>query len=384
MRFIHTADWHLGRIMHGTHLTEDQAYVLDQLIMLARDLKPDALIISGDVYDRPVPPAEAVELLDDFLSRLVLDLGVALVAIGGNHDSPGRLGFASRVLAGRRVHLFGSVSDLPHEVTLEDASGPVHFYAIPYAEPSVVRERLGCDTARDHETATRALTDAVRAVHPPDKRSVLIAHAYVVGSSPSESERPLSVGGADQVQATCFEGFNYVALGHLHAAQSAGAAGIRYAGSILKYSFSEVKHVKSVSVVEMDSAGVCRVESIPLKPRRDVRIKEGYLKEIVKEPCENENREDYIMVRLLDTEPLLDVMGRLREVYPNVLHVERPYLEAQGSWSEQRPDHRKLNDKDLFAAFFSQVMQEDLKPEEAAAYETIVDDLRREEREAAS
>ena len=384
MRFIHSADWHLGRIMHGMRLIEDQSYVLDQLIQIVRETRPDALIISGDLYDRPVPPSDAVDLLDDFLSRLVLDLGTPLLVIAGNHDSSSRLDFASRMLCGQNVHFFGSVSSEPALVRFYDSWGPVNFYATPYAEPSLVREKLGCEAVRDHETAMRALTDIVRTVRAEKERSVLIAHAFVAGGSVSESERPLSVGGAEQVDASCFHGFNYVALGHLHRPQNAGGANLSYSGSIFKYSFSEARHVKSVDVVEMDRHGACRIESIPLVPLRDVRIVEGYLRDVLSGVQPRENLQDYIMVRLLDTGAILDVMGKLRQVYPNVLHVERPCFDAPAAGLHERPDHRRLNDADLFAAFFSQVTGDELPAEMATTYESIIEDLRRREREGAS
>jgi exonuclease SbcD len=267
---------------------------------------------------------------------------------------------------------------------VRDHAGPVHFYALPYAEPSIVRERLSTDSIAVHEEAVRALVERVRLIHPPGERSILLAHAFVAGGKETESERPLSVGGTDKVDCSCFEGFNYVALGHLHRPQTAGGPQIRYAGSLLKYSFSEVDHKKTVNLVEMDDSGECHVETLSLTPRRDVRRIEGYLKDILNGPESGHSREDYVMVTLLDTGAILDVMGKLREVYPNVLHVERPCLDFGSGAARDRVDHRKLNDADLFADFFSQVAGKDLTDAEAAAYELIVDDLRRREREAAA
>jgi DNA repair protein SbcD/Mre11 len=382
MRFIHTGDWHLGRLMHGEHLTEDQAYVLEQLKSLARDCRPDALLISGDVYDRAVPPPEAVALLDDFLSQLVLDLNVAVILIAGNHDSPNRLQFAARVLAGRRLHVFGSVASAS-SVTLEDTHGPVTFYAVPYAEPVSVKEELQSQAIVDHDSAMAAMTDLPARGAASGQRTVLLAHAFVAGCAAAESERPLSVGGADMVDASRFAGFHYVALGHLHRPQTAGSDRIHYPGSILKYSFSEADHSKGVNFVEMDAQGDCRVERIKLTPKRDVRKIQGFLEEMINNPDPAMNREDYLMVTLLDTGAILDAMGRLKEVYPNVLHVERACLGAAGNTDVNVRDHRKLNDMDLFAAFFAQVTGTDLGEAEAATYESVVDDLRRREREAA-
>lgn len=381
MRLIHTADWHLGRIFHGVHLTEDQAHVLDQLVELARETRPDALLVAGDVYDRAVPPPEAVTLLDEVLFRLVLDLEVPVVLIAGNHDSPDRLGFAARLLAGEGLHVFSSLSDDPGRVTLRGRYGPVHIYALPYAEPAVFRERLDCEEISDHNTAMFAMVDRVRRVHPTGERSILMAHAFVLGGEESESERPLSVGGAGTVGANCFKGLDYVALGHLHRPQGAGDDRIHYSGSLLKYAFSEASHTKSVNLLEMDAKGSCNIERIRLTPRRDVRCIEGTLKEVLKGEQGGESREDYLMVTLLDREPILDAMGKLRSVYPNVLHMERPHLTAFGEVRGNIGDHRALSDAELFGAFFCQVTGEEINEEQAQAYASVVDDLRRRERE---
>ncbi len=381
MRFIHTADWHLGRLFHGTHLTEDQAHVLEQLCEVAREIKPDALIVSGDVYDRAVPPPDAVALLDHVLSRVVLDLGIVVIMIAGNHDSPERLGFGSRVLSARGLHVIGLVGDEVPCVTLQDESGPVHFYPIPYTEPAVAREKLDRDDLHDHQAVVQALMERIRGARAPGERSVLISHAFVTGGSVSESERPLSVGGVDHVDPGGFQDFDYVALGHLHRPQRAGGDQIRYSGSLLKYSFSEADHQKAINLVEMDAQGTCSVESIHLTPRRDVRRKEGFFKEILMGPDPGENSDDYLMVSLLDKAPILDVMGRLREVYPNALHVERPYLDLGRDTGARPADHRALNDKELFAAFFSQVTGDDLTEAQESAYEDVVDKLRRNDRE---
>ncbi|MBI3948903.1 MAG: exonuclease SbcCD subunit D [Acidobacteria bacterium] len=382
MRFIHTADWHLGRLFHGRHLTDDQAHVLNQLVDLVNDAKADALLIAGDIYDRAVPPPEAVTLLDDILSRVAKGLNVPVILIAGNHDSPHRLAFGSRLLATEGLHIFGSLAPEIMPVVLHDGAGPVYIYSLPYAEPSVVRECLACDTIQDHNTAMRALLARVREIHPPGQRSILVTHAFVAGGQESESERPLSVGGASTVDPACFQGFHYVALGHLHRPQTASSDSIRYSGSLLKYSFSEANHVKSVHLVEMDAQGNCQVERLSLTPRRDLRCLEGYLADLLQGPEAGESRDDYIMVTLLDTGAILDAIGKLREVYPNVLHIERPFLMTGGQVRGLRTDHRTMDDAQLFSQFFSQVTGEDLTKEQAAAFASIVNAMRRRQREA--
>ena len=382
MRFIHTADWHLGRLMHGVHLTEDQAYVLDQFVLLVKDTAPDAVIIAGDIFDRAVPPTEAVILLDDVLSRLVLDLGVPVIIIAGNHDSAVRLQFGSKFLAEERLYVTGTLPNEISPITLTDKWGPVQFIAIPYLEPLILRENFSVDTIANHQQAFQFILGTINPAVNKRARTVIIAHAFVGEGIPSESERPLSVGGFDRVESSLFSSFNYAALGHLHRPQSAGYDHVNYAGSLLKYSFSEADHVKGVNVVEMNQAGVCKVEKISLTPRRDVRRIEGLLKNLLKGPESSESRDDYIWAVVTDTEAILDVMGKLREVYPNVLHIERPFFDPHGGSRGTRLDHRKLGDLDMFRGFFREVTGLDLSDEQIKAYQDVVEDLKKLQREA--
>jgi len=382
MRFIHTADWHLGRIFHGVHLTDDQAYVLDQLVDLVRETGAEALLVSGDIYDRAVPPPEAINLLDDVISRLVLGLEIPVILIAGNHDSPSRLGFGSRLLAVQRLHVISLLSPHPEPIILEDRHGPVQVYAFPYAEPAVAREQLQTEDLHDHQAAMHYCCNLTRGSQSPGIRKVLLAHAFVSGGEESESERPLSVGGAGSVEAGCFDGFHYVALGHLHRPQAIGPGHIHYAGSLLKYSFSEAEHIKSVTLVDMDADGVQKVERLPLTPRGDVRCIAGTLQEILGAEPDPERSRDFLKVTLLDREPVLDAMGKLRMLYPNVLQIERPHLFEAGEIKGSAGDHRHLSDIDLFRAFFHQVTGQELTAEQTEAYASIVEQLRQQEREA--
>jgi DNA repair protein SbcD/Mre11 len=383
MLFIHTADWHLGRIFHGVYLTEDQAYVLEQLVALVRETGAKALLVSGDIYDRAVPPPEAINLLDDVISRMVLELKVPVILIAGNHDSPSRLGFGSRLLAAQKLHVISVLSPHPEPIILEDRHGPIQVYAFPYAEPAFARESLQAEHLHDHQTAMRYCCELVLGSQSPGIRKILLTHAFVSGGEESESERPLSVGGAGCVEAACLEGFHYVALGHLHRPQAIGPGHIHYAGSLLKYSFSEASHTKSVTLVEMDAAGVRKVERLPLTPRCDVRCLQGTLTEILGAEPDPERRRDYLKVTLLDREPVLDAMGKLRMLYPNVLQIERPHLFDAGEIQGSGGDHRQLSDIDLFRAFFHQVTGEEMTSEQTEAYAQVVDQLRQREREAA-
>lgn len=382
MRFIHTADWHLGRFLHGARLTEDQAFLLDQFVQLARDAEPDVVVIAGDVYDRAVPPPDAVRLLDDCLSRIVSGLGIPAIVIAGNHDSPDRLGFGRALFASSGLHIIGDVRAEPHTVTVHDEHGPVDFHPLPFFEPPTVRLTLDDDSVRDYDRASRALVDRMRSRRSDNRRSILITHAFVGGGQETESERPLSVGGSDRVRAESFAGFDYVALGHLHQRQNVGSERIRYSGSLFKYSFSEADHEKSVDVVEMDARGACSVESVSLRPRRDLRRVSGYMDDLLSDPGPDDLREAYVAVSLLDRGQILDARGRLSEVYPHILHVERPAFRKDPEDADTIRDIRSLSDAALFESFFNQMTGEPLSAEERSAYESVVDDLRRAEREA--
>jgi exonuclease SbcD len=384
MRFIHTADWHLGRLFHGASLVDGHAQLLDQLVDVARDAKPDVILVAGDIYDRAVPPPEAVAVLDDVLSRLVIDLKLPVVLIAGNHDSPGRLNFGSRLLAERRLYVTGHLPPRCEPLVLRDAHGPVCFYSIPYAEPSTVRQCIECAGITDHNAAMNAILARVREEHPSDSRSVVIAHAFVAGGRECESERPLSVGGAGTVDAGAFAGFHYTALGHLHCPQAMSGGTIRYCGSLMSYSFDESGESKGVYVVDMDASGAVDVETVALRPRRAVRRIEGLMADLLKGPSDGDAKDDYLEVMITDPGPVLDAMGRLREVYPNVLHIRRPEHERGAAEASDRRNIRAMDDAQLFKAFYSHVTGGELTTEQEFAFIQVVDELRRREREGAA
>lgn len=386
MRFVHTSDWHLGRLFHGLHLTDDQAFVLDQFVDFVADAKPDAVVIAGDVYDRAVPPPEAVALLDEVLSRLALDVGVPVLAIAGNHDSPERLAFGERLLAGRGVHVVGGLEGWPRPVTVDARDGRCDFYLLPYSEPARVRAATGDEDLAGHDDATAHLVAAARAARRDDRPAVLVAHAFVAGGEESESERPLAVGGSGAVAASSLDGFDYVALGHLHRPQRVGADTVRYSGSLLKYSFSEATHAKSVTLVEIGADRAVTHEQIALAPRRDVRVLRGTLSEIL-DGDDAGSRDDYVLAELTDRGALLDPMGRLREVYPNCLHVDRRAFLAEAAavaGGGERADPRRRTETEMFAAFVREVTGDELTGDESDAFAEIVDAMRAGEREASS
>lgn len=372
MRILHTADWHLGRSLHGRSLIEDQADLLDSLVAIARDTRPDLIVIAGDLFDRAVPPVEAVQLLDETLCRLVLGLGLPVLAIAGNHDSPSRLGYGSRLLAERRVFVCAGPEAVV--VPFADRFGPVDVVAVPYAEPAAVRIALGCE-GHDHAAAMAA--QLARAA-PEAPRAVVVAHAFVAGGAECESERPLSVGGTGCVPAALFERFAYTALGHLHRPQAHLAGRVRYAGSLMKYSFAEADQDKAVLLVEIDGEGAVRVEPLPLVPRRDLIVVEGHLEELrCRPPCEH-----YVSVRLRDTGAILDAHALLRDAFPNLLELSRPHYAPEVGEALAAGSARERGIEALFADFFAAMTGGPIGEAERRAFAEAYADWRAGEREA--
>ena len=274
-----------GGSSHGVSLVEDQAHLIDGFVALARDVRPDAVLIAGDVYDRAVPPPDAVTLFDAFLARVAGELGIPVVVIAGNHDSADRPRPSARGCSRKAGSTFAVGSNAwPQPIELADAHGPVDVVAIPYVDPPFARAVVeGEDGLRDHDACQAVLLDRARRALRPGRRSVCVAHAFVAGSSESDSERPLVVGGGGLVARSRFEGFDYVALGHLHRPQRVGADHVRYAGSLMPYSFGEAEHAKSVALVEIAADGAVRFEPVALTARRGVRVVEGTLDELLAE-----------------------------------------------------------------------------------------------------
>jgi exonuclease SbcD len=367
VKFLHTADWHLGKLVQGVYMTEDQRHVLEQLVAAVEEERPDAVVIAGDLYDRAVPPAEAVELLDETLSRIVIGLDTPVLAISGNHDSPDRISFGTRMMSGRGLHLSGAPKPDIRPVVLSDEHGEVHFHLVPYCDPAMVRHACGDEDIRTHDDAMKAIASRIAAGMDPAARHVLVGHAFVTpGGVPeantSESERPLSIGGAEHVKAEYFRPFHYTALGHLHQAHWVESETVRYAGSPLKYSISEEHHRKGYFIVELDGAGHAAASFRPLSPRRDMRRVAAEIREI-----ENSHQPsgDYVFVTLLDDNPVLFPMEKVRSVYPNALHVERrpatgllPLESGDGPSANQA--RRDRDPVDLFEAFYREVKGSEL------------------------
>lgn len=378
MRLLHTADWHLGRLFHNLSLLDDQRHVLDQLIDIIGREAVDAVLIAGDIYDRSVPPATAVALLDEVLTALCSERNLPVVMISGNHDSAQRLGFGARHLRQAGLHILSDLTDIERPVTLSAQGVEVDVFGIPYADPEYVRSQLEVDV-RDFDSAHRYLIERINAQRHPTRPTVLMSHCFVDGGSASDSERPLTLGGAESVAWEPMQSFDYVALGHLHGPQYRGGEHIRYSGSLLKYSFSEASQRKGVTLVDIDEQGVRHIEHRPLTPRLDVRVLEGELDSLIAQGLGDPNADDYLLVRLTDRHAILDPMGKLREVYPNVLHLEKPgMLESRGRQQLDR-ERLRFSALDMFSDFFTQTSGEAMTDEQADAMNELISQLNRDE-----
>lgn len=376
MRILHTSDWHLGRIFCGVHLTGEQEYMLEGLADLIVQADIDAVVIAGDVFDRAVPPVDAVNLLDDVLNRIVFGMKKPVVAIAGNHDSPDRLAFGSKFFTAHGLHVFGQAGMQDGVVVLEDKYGPVAFCALPYADAPFVRSALGDDAITNHEEAMAALVRQADMASAGYARRVMVAHTFVAGGQASDSERPLAVGGTASVPADLFAGFQYTMLGHLHRPQRM-VGNVAYSGSLMKYSFDEAGHKKSVSIVEIGGDGTAVVETVELKPRRDVRVLRGKLADLlcdaVGDPCCG----DYVKAVLTDEGAIFDAMGQIRQAYPNALEIEREFATSIAQVKGIAGDYRKFTDFELFCDFYSQVTGKLLGEDSLPVLRAVLEELRR-------
>ena len=379
MKFFHTADWHLGKLVQGIYMTEEQQFVLAQFIDAIKEEQPDAIIIAGDLYDRAVPPTDAVNLLDEVLAKIVLELKTPVLAVAGNHDSPGRLNFGSRLMKMNGIHIAGHVHQEHQAVVLKDEFGEVHFHLVPYTDPSMVRYEFEDEAIRSHNDAMKAITENIKSSYDPQARHVFVGHAFATPhgeqeENTSDSERPLSIGGAEHVDARHFEGFHYTALGHLHKAHYVLNDTIRYSGSPLKYSISEEHHQKGFNIVEMDAEGEVSVSKRLFSPRRNMRTVEGTIDEIMR----HEISDDFVFVTLLDDAPVLFPMEKIRSVYPNAMHVERKKFSGSLLQNEA-VSRRKMDSLSLFRAFYEEVKGEKATVETTDIFKDVLQEFLREE-----
>ena len=352
MKFIHLSDLHLGKRVYDFNLTEDQKYILKEILKVIDTENPDAVLIAGDIYDKSVPSTEAVELLDEFLYQLSgRDLQVFLIS--GNHDSPERLAFASRLISRTGIHLSPVYNGAVEPIVLTDEFGPVNVYLLPFVKPVHVRRFFPDATIESYNDALRTAVEALDIDR--SERNILVTHQFVTGAIRSDSEE-ISVGGTDNVDAAVFDGFDYVALGHIHGPQNISSERIRYCGTPLKYSFSEAKHQKSVTVIDIEDKESISVRTVPLHPLRDMREIEGTYEELTYRPnYEGTKTDDYIHITLTDEEDIPDAIGKLRLIYPNLMSLD--YNNSRTRSAGMLSDLEELQNKSplvLFEEFYEQ------------------------------
>ena len=320
MKLIHLSDLHLGKRVSEFSMLEDQRYILEEILRIIDGERPDAVLIAGDIYDKPVPPAEAVGLFDDFLVRLARRETQVFI-ISGNHDSPERIAFGARLMDRSGIHLSPVYDGHVEPVALEDEHGTVNIYMLPFLKPAHVRRFF---PEEEIDSYTDALRTAVRAMEiDPAARNVLVTHQFVTGAARCDSE-DISVGGTDNVDVTAFDGFDYVALGHIHNPQQVVRETVRYCGTPLKYSFSEAGHEKSVTVAELGEKGDISIRTAPLIPLRDMKELRGRYEDLTRRSFyENTTwREDYTHITLTDEEDIPDAVGKLRVIYRNLMKLD--------------------------------------------------------------
>ena len=371
MKFIHLSDLHLGKRLNGFSLLEDQAYILEQITEIVKNQQADALIIAGDVYDKAVPSAESVALFDSFLSEITT-ICPHIFIISGNHDSPERIAFGSHIMEKSGVHLSPVYDGNVVPTVLNDSHGDVNVYMLPFVKPASVRRFFPEISIESYTDAVKTAVDKMEI--DVNKRNILITHQFVTGASVCDSEEH-SVGGTDNVDGSVFEGFDYVALGHIHSPQNVGSERIRYCGTPLKYSFSECKHIKSVTVIELNEKNNFTVSSISLTPMRDLReIKGAYDELMLKSNYEGTNTDDYMHIILTDEEDIPDVLSRLRVVYPNIMKLSYDnkrtrnfqQIEADCDVSEKSPFQ-------LFSEFYNKQNNQDMADEQEKYVKNLIE-----------
>ena len=366
MKFMHLSDLHIGKIVNGVSMIEEQRHVFGQIVGYLRTVRPAAVLIAGDVYDRSVPGVDAVRLFDDFLTDLSGE-GVSVLLVAGNHDSPERLDYASRLLSRRNVFLCGVFDGSMRRVTMDDEYGKVNFWLLPFIKPSSLRGYCGDEEIDGYSDAVRIVIE--NAGIDFAARNVLVSHQFYTGAGielvRSESETDF-VGGLDAVDAGILSRFDYVALGHLHRAQNVGSEHIRYGGSPLKYSFSEWRHEKSVTLVELGEKGSLNVSEMPLTPIHDMREIKGPIDKLTSaEVLRDTEREDYMRVVLTDEGDIFDAMGKIRSAYPNVmvLDFENSRADKEGdSFGHGAERLENISILDLFSRFFKEIRKADMSP----------------------
>ena len=411
MRFLHTADWHLGRIFYGQYLTDDQAHVLEhQFFTILKEEKIDGILLAGDVFDRAVPPIEAIELWDSIITRLAMDYKVPLFVVSGNHDGAERLEVGRSMLSRSGIHIWGSPHHALQPFEFESSDGKVAICPMPFSEPRRIGDALGLSASESKPVDTeaedslfsyvesdeqesesvfnlhnydqmyQAWSDCLYQQVPKGMPSIAISHAFVMGGEVGGSERTLSVGGSEQVSPHVFKNFHYTALGHLHGPQRMGADHIRYSGSPLKYSFDEHAQKKSFTIINMDTKGKVDISTIPVEAKRDVVILEGYFEDLLNNKAlQTKHKDDYVQARLLDTMPIMDGMAKLRQVYHRCMTIELAGRIATPVADMGDAVFKELDERQLFNQFAETVWKAPLTEAEQSYIDSVWDRIVKED-----
>ena len=383
MKILHLSDLHIGKIVLEQLMLDDQKYMLNQIVEKITKEKIELVLISGDVYDRSVPPADAVTCLNNFLKVLIKDLNLKVCIIAGNHDSKERLGFGSEIFADDGLYIAANYQGKLDKLELEDEFGKINIYMLPYIKPIEVKEFF-------EDVEVDSYHEAVKLVIGKEKinakeRNIILSHQFVTAGNeePERSEsETLTLGGTENVDVSCYKNFDYVALGHIHGPQRIGRDTARYAGTILKYSFSEVNQKKSLVVIDFKEKDNLEINLIPLKPLRDMRVIKGPIEELVKEEnYKGTNREDYIRAIITNEEPVYDAIGQIKRVYPNTLRLDIENSKMNSSIEKELSNLdniKKKNEVELFNEFYNFQHNQDLNDIQLEIIKEVVKEVKKE------
>lgn len=373
MKIMHLSDLHIGKKVNEYSMLQDQIYILKEILQIIDDEKVETVIIAGDVYDRSLPPNEALGLFDEFLYQLS-GRNVNVFVISGNHDSPERISYCGRMMTENKIFLSPVYDGNVKPITLNDDYGEVNFYLLPFVRPADIRRYFPDENIENYTDAVKVAIDNMNVDF--NERNILVTHQFVTGAELSESE-DIIVGGTDNVSGEVFDGFDYVALGHIHREQTVGKDNIRYCGTPLKYSFSEAKHIKSVTILDFNDKGNIEYSKIPLTPFRDMReIRGTYYELTLKSSYESTNTEDYLHITLTDEDDIPDAIGKLRSIYPNIMKLDYDNLRTRGSGTVDAIENIESKSPfELFAELFKQQNNRDISEEQEEIMRNLIDKI---------
>lgn len=373
MKIMHLSDLHIGKKVNEYSMLQDQIYILKEILRIIDNEKVETVIIAGDVYDRSLPPNEALELFDEFLYQLS-SRNVNVFVISGNHDSPERISYGGRMMTENKIFLSPVYDGNVKPITLNDDYGEVNFYLLPFVRPADIRRYFPDENIENYTDAVKVAIDNMNVDF--SERNILVTHQFVTGAELSESE-DIIVGGTDNVSGEVFDGFDYVALGHIHREQTVGKDNIRYCGTPLKYSFSEAKNIKSVTILDFNDKGNIEYSKIPLTPLRDMReIRGTYYELTLKSNYESTNTENYLHITLTDEEDIPDAIGKLRSIYPNIMKLDYDNLRTRGSGTVDAIENIESKSPfELFSDLFKQQNNQDMSEEQEEIMRNLIDKI---------